>query len=232
MKFEIPLEEGRFVKRYKRFFADVLVDGNETVVHVPNTGSLKGCLVPGTRALLSTSLNPARKLSKTLEFLEVDGSWVGVNTHRSNHLVWEVWEKALHPHWHQFDQGKKEIKINAATRLDLRLSQGDRHHFVEVKNVTMKVAHQAQFPDSESMRAQKHLKEMMLLMEQGHSAEIVFTVQRSDCTAFSTADEIDKNYGVILREAIKKGLKISAWPCEISPEGVHLVPSRSLDIEL
>ena len=45
MKFEKVMREGIILKRYKRFLADVRFDGEEevTVVHVPNTGSMKTC---------------------------------------------------------------------------------------------------------------------------------------------------------------------------------------------
>src|SRR5262249_37620821 len=80
MPIEENLREGRFIKRYKRFFADVRLGGEVVVAHVPNTGSLKSCLFEDAACLVSESNNPARKLKATLHFLKTPTSWVGVNT--------------------------------------------------------------------------------------------------------------------------------------------------------
>lgn len=237
MEFPEPLKEGRFLKRYKRFFADIELDGQVVVAHVPNTGSLKSCLEPGCPAWVSPSNNPARKLRYTLEFLKPGDAWIGVNTQRSNDLVWEVWQSQSFARWTDYDDGVREIKINAETRLDLRLStlaDKEFHHYVEVKNVTLKDGEsaRAKFPDAVTTRGQKHLQEMMKLIRAGHTAEIVFTIQRDDCTEFSPADDIDPEYGRLLRKAVDQGLTVSAWPCAISNQRATLAPLRPLKVLL
>ena len=86
MEYNQPLVQGRFLKRYKRFFADVEItseNGLATVVaHVPNTGSLKGICTESDRLCrVQRSTNPERKLQWTLEQVKTPTSWVGVNTH-------------------------------------------------------------------------------------------------------------------------------------------------------
>ena len=77
MKLPAPLIEGRLVRRYQRFLADVeLADGSLVTAHTPNTGSMKQCAVPGHRVLISQADNPKRKLKFTLELIEVNGLWV------------------------------------------------------------------------------------------------------------------------------------------------------------
>ena len=77
MKLPSPLLEGRLLRRYKRFLADVeLADGRLVTAHTPNTGSMLQCAVPGHRVLVSVAGNPARKLGYTLELIEVNGHWV------------------------------------------------------------------------------------------------------------------------------------------------------------
>ncbi len=159
-------------------------------------------------------------------------SWVGVNTALPNALVYEAWQTRLIPAWHEFTDAIREHKISKETRLDLLLSAGDRKHYVEVKNVTLADGPVALFPDAETTRGQKHLKELIALREQGFGAEIVFVVQRTDCTHFAPADQIDPEYGRLLREAFAAGVLINAYACEIDPTaGVSLNP-KPLELRL
>lgn len=233
MKFSHKLQEGIFLQRYKRFFADIEWQGQKITAHLPNTGSLKSVNNPGQHCLFSESDNPERKLKYTLQMIKSPlGSWVGVNTAIPNVVMRETLQRVVgHPeivgtfaHWAQFDEVKAEHKINGETRLDFILKKkgSDKIHFIEVKNVTLGENGVAKFPDAVSERGQKHLRELMQLMDQGHTAELVFTIQRHDCGSFTPADEIDPAYGKLLREAYHKGLKISPLVVDLSPDSVEL----------
>lgn len=226
MKFTETTRQAEFLKRYKRFFADVRLEDQMLTAHVPNTGSLKTCLFEGAPCIISESNNPERKLKATLQFLKTPTSWVGVNTSLPNALVYEAWEEKIISDWAPFGFAKREHKLNKETRLDMVLSKDPDGwatpnykalHFIEIKNVTYAVDGVAAFPDAVSTRGQKHLQELMKLKEEGFGAEIVFVVQRQDCEAFRPADEIDPEYGRLLRQAQKKGVVIRALSCEIDP---------------
>lgn len=239
MKFSNKLQEGIFLKRYKRFFADIEFQGQTLTAHLPNTGSLKSANNPGQNCLFSTSDNPERKLKWTLEMIKSpdSASWIGVNTATPNTVMRETLLQAVgkgsdamgtFATWAQFDEVKPEYKISAETRLDFMLKKKntDKMHFIEVKNVTLAENGVAKFPDAVTERGQKHLRELMALMEQGHTAEIVFTIQRSDCSTFAPADEIDPEYGQLLREAFKKGLTVSPLVVDLSPLEVTLSENK------
>jgi sugar fermentation stimulation protein A len=233
MKFQEPLRQGEFVKRYKRFFADIKLGADIVVAHVPNTGSLKTCLFAGAEALVSESKNPERKLKATLHFLKTPEGWAGVDTSLPNALVHEAWSEKILAHWHAFAFAKREHKLSKETRLDLVLARdeaafakGESLHHVEVKNVTYLEGGVAKFPDAVTERGQKHLRELMKLRTQGHGAEIVFVIQRENCVAFAPADEIDPEYGKLLREARDRGVKVTALACAIDPaKGIALRPA-------
>ncbi|MNJ92552.1 Sugar fermentation stimulation protein A [compost metagenome] len=237
MKYAQKLQEGIFLKRYKRFFADIDWQGNQITAHVPNTGSMKGVNNPGQQCLFSESTNPERKLKFTLEMIQApSGGWVGVNTATPNIVVRETMEKVVgnkeingtFAPWASFDSFKAEHKISAETRLDFALSKKDSTamHFIEVKNVTLGEDGIAKFPDSVTERGQKHLRELMALIDQGHTAEILFTIQRHDCKAFAPADDIDPVYGQLLREAQQKGVKITPLLVDLSPLDATLSESK------
>lgn len=245
MRYTKKLDEGIFQKRYKRFFADIAWQGQVLTAHVPNTGSMKSVNNPGQPCLFSHSTNPERKLKQTLEMIQApSGAWVGVNTSTPNTIVRETLYGILDKkyslplpkawgHWEGIEDIKPEFKISAETRLDFVLlkKKTDKKHFIEVKNVTLAEGKVAMFPDAETTRGQKHLLELMKLMEEGHTAEILFTVQRNDCEVFAPADEIDPEYGRLLREARGKGLKITALVVDLSPEEAVL-SERELVVRL
>lgn len=244
MKWASNLQTGTFQKRYKRFFADVELAGETVVAHVANTGSLKSVNNPGQKCKVSPSNNPERKLKFTLEMIQApSGAWVGVNTSVPNAIVKEALEKAVQnkqgfANWQKYVFVKPEFKISKETRFDFALdyeASGEKKHFIEVKNVTLAVEKQgklhAQFPDAETERGQKHLRELMALMDQGHTSEIVFTIQRNDCVAFSPADDIDPEYGRLLREAREKGVTITALVVDLDDAGA-LLSEVKLPVEL
>lgn len=162
------------------------------------------------------------------------GAWVGVNTATPNTVVRETlmaWVGSSGQgcpqnwrHWLEFDSVKPEYKISAETRLDFALfkNKSQKRHFIEVKNVTLAEGSIAMFPDAETTRGQKHLQELMNLMSEGHTAEILFTIQRSDCSEFAPADTIDREYGRLLRAARAQGLRISPFVVDLSPVEVVL----------
>jgi len=71
------LLSGRFIKRYKRFFSDILLDDGQIVIaHCPNTGSMRGLLEDNAKVWISTSDNPKRKLKFTWELIEIDQQYL------------------------------------------------------------------------------------------------------------------------------------------------------------
>jgi sugar fermentation stimulation protein A len=239
MKLKEPLRQGEFVKRYKRFFADVKLDGELVVAHVPNTGSLKSCLFTGAPCLVSESTNPARKLKATLHFIKTPTTWVGVDTSLPNSLVHEAWETGLIDDWKAFAHARREFKISKESRLDLVLAPSAEHfdqkknlHHIEVKNVTYAEGGIALFPDAVTERGQKHLRDLMGLKKSGFGAEIVFVVQREDCERFAPADAIDPEYGKLLREAVACGVRVRALTCAIDPKNGVSLAAEELPLEL
>jgi sugar fermentation stimulation protein A len=222
MKFGTPLLPARFLRRYKRFFADVeLPDRGVVTVHVPNTGSLAGCLEPGAEAYVSGSSNPKRKLAYTLELLRVGSAWVGVNPIRANALAEEAVRSGVIAELSGFASIRREVRYGVNSRIDLLL-QGDGRPecYVEVKSVTLGRGSLALFPDAVSERASKHMAELLREAAAGARACVLFVVQRADCTAFAPADDVDPAYGRALREAVRGGVDVLAYRATAGPDGI------------
>jgi sugar fermentation stimulation protein A len=223
MIFPSRLIRGTLVQRYKRFLADIrLVDGKIVTVHCTNTGSMLGCMTPGSPVLISRSANLNRKLAYTWEMIRIKRAWVGINTMHPNRLVAEAVAAGAIPELSGYDIVRREVKVSAHSRLDLRLEGESGSCFVEVKNVTASFDGAAAFPDAVSERATKHLKELIRLKRRGHRAAVVFVIQRGDCDHFRPADEIDPEYGRWLRRAAKAGVEVLPYVAKVTAKSILL----------
>jgi sugar fermentation stimulation protein A len=218
-----PLYPGRLIRRYQRFLADVeLAGGTVVTAHCPNTGSMKGCAVPGSPVLLSVADNPKRKLKYTWELVLADGFWVGINTGRPNRLVREGIETGIIDELMGYPSIRSEVRYGEKSRVDLLLSGPSGLCYVEVKNVTLVEGNVALFPDAITTRGQKHLRELMEMVRQGHRGVIFFVVQRGDGESVAPADSIDAEYGRLLRLAAKSGVEVLAYQARVTPQQIVL----------
>ncbi|MGB1110659.1 MAG: DNA/RNA nuclease SfsA [Gammaproteobacteria bacterium] len=232
MRFESTLIEGRLIRRYKRFLADVeLANGEQVTAHTPNTGSMLGCAEPGSRVWLLDSGNPKRKYRLSWEMVEsTSGVRVGINTLRANRLVEEAIRAGLIPELSGFSGIRREVKFGASSRVDLVL-EGDCDCYVEVKNVTAAVdGTTAFFPDAVSERASKHVRELISMLQSGQRAAMIYCVQREDVREVRPADHIDPTYGQWLRQGADSGLELYALGAVLNDASIEL--SRNIPVVL
>lgn len=209
--YQMPsLVKGILIRRYKRFLADIVLETGETVTaHCPNSGSMKGCAIPGSQVWLSESDNPKRKCRYTWELAKVPGTLIGINTQVPNKLVKLAVEKGLIKELCGYDRVTAEVKTSSHTRLDLLLeNKAEEKCYVEIKNCTLVEEGIAMFPDAVTTRGQKHLEELEHLVSCGHRGVIFFLIQRMDAKEFRPADRIDRTYGEKLRKAVKNRVEI------------------------
>ena len=90
-----PLHEGRLVRRYERFIAEVQLGRTLVRAHCVNPGRMEGMVIPGARVWLSEA--PGRHLPWTWELMEFEGRLIGANTSLPNKLVGEVLRRGLLP---------------------------------------------------------------------------------------------------------------------------------------
>jgi sugar fermentation stimulation protein A len=232
MRFSSPLIRGRLIKRYKRFLADVVLEnGEETTVHCPNPGRMLGLDHADETVWLSRSPNKKRKLPLTLELVEADGGLVGINTMHPNRLVEEAIRADAIPELAGYPRLRREVAYDEGCRIDLLLEADDRPPcFVEVKNVHLKRACGAEFPDCVTARGAKHLGALKRQVASGARAVIAYVVQRSDCSAFSLADDIDPVYAKAFDDALKGGVEALCYDCSISPDEILLASPLPIDL--
>ena len=228
-----PIIEVIFLRRYKRFLADVrLPNGDVLTVHCPNSGSMKGCNIPGVRAWISDSENPKRKLRHTLEVMEVDGALVCVNTHRPNELAEDAIRAGSVAELVGYPNLRREVRYgHENSRIDLLLEDETRRCFVEVKNVSLGASDgRARFPDAVTTRGTKHLRELMSVVEGGDRAVLLFCASRTDTTSIAPADEIDPLYGQTLRQAVACGVEVIGYRLTIDLPSLWLSQPVAIDL--
>ena len=223
MNFENKLISGVFIKRYKRFFVDVLIQNEIVTAHCPNTGSMRGLLKEGNKVWLSKSNNPNRKLKYTLQIIEDKKSKVGVNTHSTNKIFLDALQDGLIKDFNKEIEIKPEVKFGNNTRFDFLITKKNFKAFIEVKNVTlMRKASIAEFPDSVTSRGAKHINELLKASKSGYKIYIAFIIQREDCNLCTIARDIDPEYSDLLSKAVKKKLNILSYDCKFSSKGIKV----------
>jgi sugar fermentation stimulation protein A len=224
--FASRLVEGELIQRYKRFFADVRLPSGEVVTaHCANTGSMKTCGAPGDRVLLLHNPSPTRKLAYSWELTKVKGGYVGVNTARPNHLVAAAIGARKIPELADFAELKQEVKYGVNSRIDVLLTDArGKRCYVEVKNTTLLVGEEVQFPDAVTARGLKHLDELAAVVRGGERAVMFYLVNRPDGAAFAPARAIDPAYADGLAKAVKAGVEVLAYRAKHSPTGLTIGP--------
>lgn len=237
MKFDSPLVEGRLIKRYKRFLADIrLPDGRELTVHCANTGAMTGCAPEGARVWLSRSDNAKRKYPYSWQLVEVNsevtsGVLACINTALTNKLVAEALAEGKIAELAEYDVCQSEVRYgDERSRIDFLLSHSEQYQspsrppaYVEVKHVTLSLQPGVgSFPDAVTKRGQKHLRELMQQVQQGYRAVLLFIIMRTDVTLVKPEDAIDRDYGQLLRQAVEQGVEVIAYATDISPQQIRL----------
>ncbi|ADZ89630.1 DNA/RNA nuclease SfsA [Marinomonas mediterranea] len=226
MKFPVSLQQGRLIKRYKRFLSDIELDSGEIITaHCPNTGSMKRCQQESARVWVSKSDNPKRKLAYTWELVEVDERFLAcINTGYPNKLVGEAIKGGVIPELQNYNEIKAEVKYGQNSRVDWLLSNAESECYVEVKSVTLlEEDGQGYFPDAVTERGRKHLYELTSMVEQGKRAVLFFCVSHTGIDSVTPAAHIDEKYAQALKEAVQKGVEVIAYRVDITPEQMKVL---------
>jgi sugar fermentation stimulation protein A len=224
MRFEQPLIEGTLLRRHKRFLADVkLNNGDEITVHCANPGSMMGCSEPGSKVLISQTVDPRRKFKHQLEIIYAGRTPVGIHTGRPVTVVGEAIMEARIPELAGYAQLRRDAKYGRDNRIDLLLEgNGLRNCYIEVINVTLADDNVAYYPDVVMPEGPAHLDELTDLVREGNRAMLFFVAQRADVTKFRPADHLDPEFSQALRDAIARGVEPMCWRSRVTRKGIEL----------
>ncbi|MCW9013644.1 MAG: DNA/RNA nuclease SfsA [Gammaproteobacteria bacterium] len=226
MKFANNLIGGRLIKRYKRFLADVkLANGELITVHCANTGAMTGCQPENARIWLSESDNPKRKYPYSWELVELENkALASINTSLTNRVAEEAIKTGAIKELSGFTRCLKEVTYgDERSRIDLLLEYEDKKCFIEIKHVTLVLSPgTGAFPDAVTKRGQKHLRELISQVKAGHRAVMLFIIMRTDVDVIQPADDIDAEYGTLLRRAASEGVEVLAYKAKIDLQEIRV----------
>ena len=199
---------GTLIKRYKRFLCDIELDSGDLITaHCPNPGRMTTCSQPGWRVRCTHFDDPKRKYAYRLDAVFNGMCWIGVNPQLANRLVHSAIQANMILPELNDDHLKQEVRYGDNSRIDFLHDDGKKKTFVEVKSVTYAMDEVGYFPDAVSVRATKHLNELIAMVKQGHRAVVVYCVGRNDVQSVVAAAHIDAKYAQAVDSAMNVGVE-------------------------
>jgi sugar fermentation stimulation protein A len=234
MRFQTELVPATLIRRYKRFLADcTLEDGREVTAHCANPGAMMGLADPGVRIWLEPNDDPKKKLKFGWRLVEhPSGDFTGVDTAVPNRAVRSALAaRAIGP-LAAYTQVHPEQKYDANSRIDFLLrGDGLPDCYLEVKSVTLsRTPGLAEFPDSVTARGARHLDALTRVVQNGGRAVMLYLVQRTDCSRFALAADIDPAYGAAHARAARAGVETLCFGTHITLLGIDVGDPIALDI--
>lgn len=228
--YEIGIDKkGIFIDRPNRFVGNVKIEDEIVTCHIHDSGRIKELLYFGNQV----GIKKAKKTKKTTR--KTDWDLICARTAEKDEDI--LLNSAYHRYiserflkdpeispFGKVDKVRAEVK-NGDSRLDFLLTKGEEKIWVEVKGVSLVVDKIAMFPDAPSVRAQKHLKELMELKEGGDRAAVLLLVLRH-AEKFRPRYETDVNFSELFYEARKKGVEIYPVQFELRDGDIYYIDNK------
>lgn len=216
----------KFIRRPNRFQGFVELNGEEIMVHVPNTGRCREILTPGTEVILRKEDNPQRKTSFDLIAGYKGDKLINIDSQIPNKVVEEALKEGKIDALSRYKHVNRE-KTFGNSRFDFKLSISDieipeQEYYLEVKGVTYETNGLTKFPDAPTERGTKHLLELIEVKKSGRGAGVIFLIQMDNVKAFTPHDSMDKVFGDALRKAYNNGVDVFAYSCQVEPNLIRL----------
>ena len=226
--------EGKFISRPNRFVAYVDIEGEETAVHVKNTGRCKELLTDGAVVYLEDSQNDNRKLKYSLVAVMKGDMLVNMDSQAPN-VVAKEWLNSGEAKLTGLDTLDivKGEQTFGKSRFDFYIKDiRGREGYLEVKGVTLEKDGVVSFPDAPTERGVKHINELVEAKAQGYWAGILFVVQMSGMKVFTPNDATHKAFGDALRRAREEGVEIIVKECSVTPDTLSIGKDIPVDLNL
>lgn len=221
IKIEGRTIRGIFQQRPNRFLALVKVEDVILPSFLPNPGRMHELLTPGTEVILREVLKENRKTDYDLIGVFYNGQMVSVDSRVPNKLVSEALRNRDIEELSEYNIIKPEYGYGH-TRFDFFLANEQERCLLEVKSCTLVKDGVAMFPDAETERGRRHVRDLVKAKKEGYRACVLFVVQRTNVHVFATNDETDPEFGEALRDAAAEGVEVYAYYSEFAEDRITL----------
>ena len=209
---------GVFLRRPNRFIAHIVIDGQEQVCHVKNTGRCRELLPEGAAVFCQESQNPNRKTKYDLITVRKGERLINMDSQAPNTAAGEWLSSGG---LGEISDLKPETK-HGGSRFDFSFVKDGRKCFLEVKGVTLETDGVCAFPDAPTERGAKHLRELTQAAREGYGAYVLFVIQMSDVKYLHPNDATDPEFGKALRKAAQAGVTVLAMDCAVTENSMTL----------
>jgi len=207
VKLGFRLFKGVFIRRLNRFLAEIELDNERVLAHLPNSGRMLTVLSPNCEAYVKAATSPNRKSRYTMFAVKRGDIPIIVDTRFANKLTKSLIDKSLFPPLRKY-RVLKENMLKNDSRIDFLLGRNGQRFYLEVKSVSYVINGVAMFPDAPTSRGRKHVETLIKCVEEGFNAGMLFTVQRPDADKLKPCHEIDPKFSELVAKALKSGVKI------------------------
>lgn len=214
---------GEFISRPNRFQSYVILNNQEIMVAVPNTGRCKEILIPGTIVILREGTNPSRKTKYDLIAAYKGTKLINIDSQAPNKVVEEALILRKIEKLTKYTNISRE-KTFGKSRFDFKLSDDNgNEYYLEIKGVTLEENGHCMFPDAPTERGTRHLLELIDVKKSGIGAGVLFLVQMDNVSSFSPNYKMDKAFGEALNLAKNNGVDIFVYKCEVFEDSITLI---------
>lgn len=213
--------KAKFIKRPNRFIAHVLLDGEEEIVHVKNTGRCREILKEGTTVFLEKAKNKNRKTKYSLIAAYKDNLLINIDSQVPNQVVFEALQNKELAEFNKLIEVKREVTFSNS-RFDIYFEDKNNKGFIEVKGVTLENEGKTMFPDAPTARGRKHINEMIQAVKKGYLGYIFFLIQLEGATHFTPNINTDPEFTESLKLAKENGVELLAYDSHVTENRITL----------
>jgi sugar fermentation stimulation protein A len=229
----LPFERllaARFVARPNRFLVVADRGGTRVRAACRDPGRLRELLRPGAVLRLSAAPRGVRRTRYTVVLVRHGRVWASLVPTLANDVFAAALRTGALPGLRTARLVGREVR-SGRSRFDFAVERAGARVLVEVKSATLVQDGVALFPDAPTERGARHARALGEHARAGAGAMIVFIVQRSDARAIRLHEENDPRLAEAVRGAVRRGVRVLAYACRVSPRGVWLegrLPVRGL----